>query len=266
MTQSKPVALITGASSGIGYELAKEFAARGYDLVVVARRKERLEELANELKDTTRVYPITLDLSKARGAQKLFEATQELGLHVNTLVNNAGAAYQGRFSEMSQSQIHNLLALNMRGLTDTTHRYLPGMLERGEGKILNVASVVGFQAVPSMALYSASKAFVLSFTESLAEELRCEGIRVSALCPGLTKTDMVDDLGTSQYPGSEWIMSDARSVAREGYQALHRGETIRIPGLINQLAVNWAEYQPRWMKRTLAGFFGRATFSENGAS
>ncbi len=258
---SKPTALITGASSGIGYELAKVFAEKDHDLIVVARRQAPLEALAEQYDGRVNVHPLVLDLSKARGPQKLYDATAELGLQVDTLVNNAGAAYQGRFADMSRTQIHNLLALNMRCLTDTTHAFLPDMLARGSGKILNVASVVGFQAIPGMALYSASKAFVLSFSESLAEELRCEGIRVSALCPGLTRTDMVTDLGTDQYPGSELIMGDARSVALEGYQALHNGETIRVPGLLNQLAVNWAEFQPRWIKRTLAGIAGRATFA-----
>ncbi|MEM9621940.1 MAG: SDR family NAD(P)-dependent oxidoreductase [Pseudomonadota bacterium] len=260
-TAYKPTALITGASSGIGYELARVFADKGYNLVVVARREELLAALANELAETTQVHTVVMDLSKARGPAKLFAATEAMGLQIDVLVNNAGTAYQGRFADMSQSQIHNLLALNMRGLTDTTYEYLPGMLERGQGKILNVASVVGFQAIPGLALYSASKAFVLSFSESLAEEVRCQGVQVSALCPGLTKTDLVNDLGTNQYPGSELFMSDARSVAREGYQALHAGETIRVTGLLNQLAVGWAEYQPRWLKRTLAGIAGRASFA-----
>ncbi len=258
----RPVAVITGASSGIGWELAKVFAANGYDIVAVARRADRLAQLKQELSNVS-VYPVTLDMARAKGPQKLFDAVQELGLTVDTLVNNAGTAFRGRFSDMSESQARNLLDLNIRSLTQTTQLFLPQMRANRHGKILNVASIVGFQAVPSMALYAASKAYVLSLTESLAEELAQDGITVSALCPGLTKTEMVGDLGTDQllnFPGSELLMDDPACVAREAYDSLQSRQVITIPGMLNKLMINWAEYQPRWLKRGLAGFAARATW------
>ena len=258
----RPVAVITGASSGIGWELAKVFASKGYDIVAVARRAERLAELKETLKDV-HVYPVVLDMARAKGPQKLLAATKELGLQIDTLVNNAGTAYHGRFTDMSEAQARGLLDLNIRSLTLTTQLFLPQMKQAGHGKILNVASIVGFQAVPSMALYAASKAFVLSFTESLAEELSEDGVTVSALCPGLTKTEMVSDLGTDQllnWPGADMLVDDPACVAKEAYDALTRKQVITIPGIFNKLVMNWAEYQPRWLKRGLAGFAARATW------
>ncbi len=260
---TRPTALITGASAGIGQELARVFATRGYDLIICARREERLQALAEELRGTASVHIVTADLSKTKGPAKLLATVGDMGLTIDVLVNNAGAAFQGEFTDMSLTQAQDMVALNMRALMETTHRVLPGMIERGQGKILNVGSVVGFQAVPGMALYSATKAFVLSFTESLAEELRGTGVQISALCPGLTRTEMVEDLGADRIPGSDIMMSDARSVAEAGYDAVHSGEVIRIPGCLNQLAVNWAEFQPRWLKRVAAGIAGRTVFTAN---
>lgn len=261
MTSAKPTALITGASAGIGAALAQVFAERGYDLIVCARREDKLAELAESLKPHAQVDYVVVDLAKAKGPSKLFEAVTALNKPVDVLVNNAGLAYQGSFEDMSARKTQDMLALNIRSLTEITQLFLPQMLERQRGKILNVGSVVGFQAVPGMALYSATKAFVLSFTESLAEEVRCQGVQVSALCPGLTRTEMVSDLGTDAIPGAELMMADPREVAIAGYQAIHQGEVIRVPGMFNQAVVNWAEFQPRWLKRTLAGIAGRATFT-----
>ena len=261
MTSARPTALITGASAGIGAALARVFAERGYDLIICARREDKLSELAESLAPLAQVDYVAVDLAKAKGPAKLYAAVEQIGKPVDTLVNNAGIAYQGSFEDMSARQIQDMLSLNIRSLTEITQLFQPQMLERKKGKILNVGSVVGFQAVPGMALYSASKSFVLSFTESLAEEVRYQGVRVSALCPGLTRTEMVNDLGTDAIPGAERMMAEPREVALAGYQALHQGEVIRIPGLFNQAVVNWAEYQPRWLKRTLAGIAGRATFA-----
>ena len=178
-------------------------------------------------------------------------------------MNTAGAAYQGRFVEMSESRTVDLINLNIRTLTRLTQLYLPQMIESQHGKILNVASVVGFQAVPSMALYAASKAFVLSFSESLAEETAGDGITVSALCPGLTKTEMVDDLGSKDMLGwpAEFIMDNPDTVALEAYNALQRKQVVTVPGIFNKLVVNWAEYQPRWLKRSLAGIAARSSWN-----
>ncbi|MEM7099970.1 MAG: SDR family oxidoreductase [Pseudomonadota bacterium] len=264
----RPVALVTGASSGIGRALAVEFSKQGYDIVAVARRADKLAELKAQLTDA-RVYPVVLDLAKAKGPAKLLAATEELGLSIDVLVNNAGTAYQGPFEEMSEAQIRGQLDLNIRTLTITTHLFLPQIKRSTKGSILNVSSVVGFQAIPSMAIYAASKAFVLSFTESLAEELRADGVRVNALCPGLTDTQMVSDLGTDKLFGipsagsavefnvAQLIMDDPACVAKEAYQALERKQVITIPGMLNKLFIGWAEYQPRWFKRNLAGIATR---------
>ncbi len=263
MNKPNPLALITGASAGIGAELARVFCANGYDLILVARNETRLQALAESLRSQhdhlPRIEIISVDLAKAKGVRQLCAHVDDMGVSVDTLVNNAGSAYQGRFADMSLEQSQQMLQLNTRSLVELTHRLLPQMRARKAGRILNVASVVGFQAVPSLALYAATKAFVVSFSESLSEELRNEGITVTALCPGLTRTDMVSDLGTDRYPGAQLIMSDAASVAREGFRAVHAGEAIRIPGFFNQLVVNWAEYQPRWLKRGLAGMAARAS-------
>jgi len=261
MSKPKPLALITGASSGIGRAFAKIFAQRGFNLILCARREDKLNELAAELAPLCEAHVVALDLTKGKGPQKLFAAASEIG-PVDTLINNAGAAYQGRFATMPRERIQDIVHLNMRALSETCALFLPRMLAAKQGKILNVSSVVGFQPVPGMALYSASKAFVLSFTESLAEETRCSGIKVCALCPGLTDTEMVGDLGTDHIPGAQLTMSHPEDVALQGYNALHQGEVIRVPGIFNQAVVNWAHYQPRWLIRTLAGMAERSNLAE----
>lgn len=261
MSKAKPVALITGASSGIGAALARVFAAHGYDLILCARREDRLLAIAKELARTTQVDCITLDLAKSKAPRRLFTAVQALGKPIDTLVNNAGSAAQGAFSGLTEQQGQNIVALNIQTLTQLTTLFLPQMIARGQGKILNVASVVGFQAIPGMAVYSASKAYVLSFSESLAEEVRHQGITVCALCPGLTRTEMVGDLGTDSIPGAQLLMADPKEVAEAGFCALRRGQTIHVSGALNQAVVSWAEYQPRWLKRMLTGIVGRATLA-----
>lgn len=260
MSHTKPLAVITGASSGIGRAFAKVFAQHGFNLILCARREDKLTDLATELAPLCEAHVVALDLSKRKGPQKLFAAASEIG-PVDTLINNAGTAYQGRFASMPRERIQDMVHLNMRALSETCALFLPQMLAAKKGKILNVSSVVGFQAVPGMALYSASKAFVLSFTESLAEETRCSGIKVCALCPGLTDTEMVDDLGTEHVPGAQLMMSQPEDVALQGYNALHQGEVIRVPGILNQAVVNWAHYQPRWLIRMLAGIAERSNLA-----
>lgn len=254
---SKPVTVITGASSGIGTAFARVFAERGHDLVLCARRESRLDELAEELGHGTAVTVVPVDLSAARGAQSLHKSIVDAGLEVDVLVNNAGVGMTRRFRDMPRSTITDIVNVNVRALTELTHLFLPAMIERGSGRILNVASVAAFRAVPSMSVYSASKAYVLSFTESLSEELRGTNVTVTALCPGLTKTEMVENLEAANVP--DFLMARAEDVAREGYQACMNGEVIRVPGAMNQALVNWLEIQPRWLVRTLSGFAARTT-------
>ena len=254
----KPTALITGASSGIGFELARVFADHGYDLVVTARREDRLAELAASMPKGCHVEVVPVDLAKAKGPAKLLAALAAAGRQVDVLVNNAGVAASGPFQTLGAEQMRNILQLNVRALTELTHALLPGMIERGRGRILNVASVAAFQPVPGLSLYGASKAFVLSFTESLSEDLRGTGVTVTALCPGPTRTDMVADIPAIEMAGP--FVSTAREVALEGYQACMAGDVVRVPGMMNQALVSWTQYQPRWLVRMVSGMLARSAY------
>lgn len=256
---AKPVALITGASAGIGYELAKVFAENGYDLIVSARREERLRQLAEELGSLCSVDIVVADLAKARGPSTLVEAITKLGKPIEVLVNNAGSAASGPFQSLKRSQVKTLLQLNIRALTELTYELLPDMIARKSGRILNVASVVSFQPVPGMSLYAATKAFVLSLTESLSEDLKGTGVTATALCPGPTRTEMVSDIQNMELAGP--FMSDARQVAQEGFRACMNGEVLRVPGLMNQAMVAWTQYQPRWLVRFFSGLAARNSFN-----
>ncbi|MEM8768094.1 MAG: SDR family oxidoreductase [Pseudomonadota bacterium] len=253
---ARPTALITGASSGIGMELARIFAERGYDLILAARRAERLESLASEIQGDAAVHCIPVDLGKARGPEKLESAISELGLTVDVLVNNAGVISTEPGLEEDLEALLNLVNLNVRALLELSHRFGNHMVNRGYGRILNVASVAAFQPIPGMSVYAASKAFVLSLTEGMTEELRGTGVTITALCPGPTKTEMADAF--NDIPYAEHFLADARSVAQEGFDAMKAGQVIRVPGLANQAMVNWSQYQPRWLVRTLGGLAARS--------
>lgn len=248
---SRGVALVTGASSGIGDALARVFAEKGFDLVISARREDRLTALADEL--SVDVMTVACDLSTPEGIEKLIAATAETKIDV--LVNNAGIAYSGDFSGQRIDDIQNMTNLNIIAPTALCHHFIGRMIKQGAGRILNVASVASFQPVPSMSAYAATKAYVLSLTESLSEECRGSGVYITALCPGLTKTDMVEDVQGSNVP--EFLMSDPHDVAKEGYDALMSGEVIRIPGVTNQAAIAWAKHQPRWLVRGLGGLLAK---------
>lgn len=253
-----PTVLITGASSGIGYELTRVFAARGHDLVITARREDRLAALAESLPKGCNVHVVPVDLARSKGPKRLMEALDRQGLQVDILVNNAGVAATGPLQDMDGKAVRQMLQLNVRAVTELTHALLPGMVERGRGRILNVASVVSFQGVPGMSLYSATKAFVLSLSEGLAEDLRGSGVTVTALCPGPTRTEMVDEMKSLELAGP--FLASAREVAEEGYRACMAGEAIRVPGLMNQAMVTWMHYQPRWLVRMAAGMLSRSTY------
>jgi short-subunit dehydrogenase len=254
---SKGTVLITGASSGIGEELARLFAKKHYDLIITARRKDRLEALAEELAPDAQVISIVCDLGMDDGVDQLVKEVQRREQQVDILVNNAGVSYPGPIQDLSVDEVDGMINLNVRALTRLTHRLVPTMIQRGRGKILNVGSVASFQPVPSLSVYAASKAFVLSFTEALSEDLRGTGVTVTALCPGLTQTEMIDAVN-SQENVPAFLIASAASVAREGYDALMNSEVIRIPGLANQAAVNWVKYTPRWLVRNWGGMFARS--------
>jgi short-subunit dehydrogenase len=258
----RPTALITGASSGIGRELAVVFAEEGHDLVLVSRNKKRLDRLAGELEAAwgIRATVIAKDLADPRAPRALFSATKRRGIDVDVLVNDAGVVAQGDFRDMATAKVMNLVQLNVVALTELTSLYLQPMVQRGHGRILNVASTSAFQPVPYLAVYAASKAFVLSFTESINDELKGTGVNATALCPGFTETPMLDDIRHSHKDAGllpSIFISDAKQVARDGFEACRNEEVVRVPGLANQLLASAAGMQPRWMMRAIASFVGR---------
>lgn len=262
MAQRRETALITGASGGIGFELARVFAAGGFDLIVVARRAPELEALAERCRREhgSQVHVRPLDLLAVDAPAKLVQQLQDDELEVDVLVNNAGLMDMGRFATIDADQHERLLQLNVVSLTSLTRRILPAMLERRRGRILNVASTSAFQPVPALALYAASKAFVLSLSESLSEELRGTGVTVTALCPGVTKTEMLDRAQhehalARSLPGV--LLSDVEDVAREGFEACLAGTVVVVPGRSNQLMTSSVGFYPRWLIRRVGGLIGR---------
>ncbi len=259
-------ALITGASSGIGEEIARVYVENNHNVILVARREELLNELADELRgEGAEVHVIAMDLSLKKSPKQLFDTIQKLGMHVDVLVNNAGFTYHGPFVEMEPGMVADMVQLNMSTYAQLSHYFAGPMIEAGEGRILNVSSITGFQPVPGFALYAAGKAFLLSFTEALTEELKGTGVSVTVLCPGMTDTAMVQDVQNdgSLPPIPQFLMSDVKSVAQEGYEAAKRREVIRIPGIANQMTALWVKTQPRWLVRSLGGVFGRQFMKAN---
>lgn len=256
--------LITGASAGIGAELAREFARHGHRLTLVARRRDKLAELAAELdrEHHVDVRVVVQDLAKPTGAAAVVKAAQADGEDIGILVNNAGVIDVGAFAASSTDKIVGMVNLNVRALTELTSLLLPRMVERGFGRVLNVASLAAFQPVPSMAAYAASKAYVLALTEALSEELRGSGVKVTALCPGLTDTHMVEEIKAGSATAAKLpkqLVSDPADVAREAYAALMKGQVVVVPGLPNQITAAWAQVTPRWLTRYVTGFAARRT-------
>lgn len=242
----KETALITGASSGLGYDFAKLMAKDNIDLILVARNKQKLEEDAIELKKHgVEVDVIVSDLSKPGAPDTVYAHVQTLGKKVDILVNNAGVGMFGKFVENDLEQEMDMLYLNINSLTHLTKLFLKGMSERGHGKILNVASTAAFQPGPLMAVYYASKAYVLSFSEAIENELKGSGVTVSALCPGPTKTNFADraDLGKSKLFDKGAM--DSQAVAKIGYEGFMKGKSVIIPGGQNRLMANSVRLIPR---------------------
>jgi short-subunit dehydrogenase len=256
------VALITGASSGIGRELAKVFAANGFDLVVVARRRDPLAALAKELARAhrSRVAVVSLDLTAEGAPRQLFDTIRRRALEIDVLVNNAGVAVFDRFLENDLDSQLDLVRLNVIAVTALTRLFVPTMVARGRGRVLNVASSAAFQPTPSLAVYGASKAFVLSLSESLAVELEGTGVTVTALCPGFTETPLMKEaervLDKPRLVPSI-LMLDAAAVAREGYEACMAGTPVCINGLPYELTVYWERLQPRWLIRRMGSILSQ---------
>jgi hypothetical protein len=246
-------ALITGASSGIGLELAKLFAKEGYNLVLVARGRETLTELSNgfEEKYQIRCKIIAKDLSSPSAPEEIHAELQRELVKVDALVNCAGFGASGFFSEIDWLKEMNMIHVNLVALTHLTKLFLGEMLQRRDGKILNVASTAAFQPGPLMAVYYATKAYVLSFTEALGEEVKGSGVIVTALCPGPTRTRFqeIADMSNSRLFRSGVVL-DAETVARIGYEGLINQKRVVIPGLINRLLALSVRIMPRtWVTK-----------------
>lgn len=247
MVAIRPVALVTGASAGIGRELADILAREGHDLVLVARREPELSALATALKEKygadSRV--ITADLSKPRAAEDL---VGELGpsAAVDVLVNNAGFGGHGPFHERDREADLRMIAVNVTALTDLTRLLLPGMVERRRGRVLNVASTAAFQPGPFMAVYYATKAYVLSFSQAIAEELSGTGVTVTTLCPGVTETEFQRVAGVEDVPLTKGPLSmSAKAVAEAAYKGMTRGKLLVVPGLHNKIGAQSTRLAPR---------------------
>jgi short-subunit dehydrogenase len=251
-------ALITGASSGIGRELARVFASEGHDLVLVARNQKALTELGKALQKEcgVRVHAVARDLARPKAAEELLAFTRKKRLAVDVLVNNAGVLYRGDFASIDLERQLELVQLNVAMPTALTRLFVEPMLKRGHGRILNVASIAGFQPLPGLGSYAASKAYLLHFTEALSEELAGTGVTATALCPGFTETGMLEP-ALGRLPG--FVVSSAAEVARDGYRACMAGSPVQVSGLVNQLATELVRYQPRWFVRALGGFMARSS-------
>lgn len=249
--------LITGASSGIGLEFSKLFARDGYNLVLVARSTQKLESIASELRQAhgVEVTVLTADLSQPGAAEKVFEAVQERGIAIDILVNNAGFGIHRLLAETELDELAQMLQVNMVTLTELTRLFLPEMLERKSGRILNVGSTGSFGPSPFMAAYVASKGYVLSFSEGLAEELRGSGVTVTALCPGVTPTGFQERAQVGNMPLVHYGIVSAEKVAAAGYKALMRGKRRVVPGIANQLLVLGMSLTPRAIMLPLARLF-----------
>ncbi len=241
-------ALVTGASAGIGEVFARMLAERGTNLVLVARSEDKLHALAAELAAQHHIQAdvIAADLSRTDAPREIYAQVQQRGLEIDMLINNAGFGTYGHFHELSLERQRDEVLVNVLALVELTHLVLPAMLSRGDGAVINVASTAAFQPVPHMAIYSATKAFVLSFSEALWAEYRSRGVRVLALCPGATETSFFDVVG-SREPAIGSI-STPEDVVLAGLHALERGKSFIIPGWQNYLVALSARLLPRpWM-------------------
>ena len=255
-------ALITGASSGIGEALAACFAQGGFNLVLVARGADKLKALAKALAAThgVKAWAVPADLAVPGAAAKLAASMKRAKRTIDVLVNNAGVLEHGAFVDMPAARHQQLIALNVDGLTAMLAHFVPPMVARGRGRILNVASIAAFQPVPSLATYAATKAYVLSLTESLSEELKGSGVTITALCPGITATNMLStakETGANLAKLPKFVVGSADAVAAEGYAACLQGDVIRVPGVLNLAGILAARATPKWLLRRVSGAFAR---------
>ena len=257
-SDKRTVALVTGASSGIGEELAKCFAAGGHDLVLVARSADKLQAQAERLAAAhgVRCWAHPADLTQRGAARALAAAMKRARRPIDVLVNCAGVLEHGRFVDMPYERHMELIDVNVAALTEMLVCFVPPMVERGRGRVLNVASIAAFQPVPTLATYAATKAYVLSLTESLSEELKDTGVTVTALCPGITDTHMLSAAQQSSEQLKklpDLMIGSPEAVAREGYEACMSADVIRVPGAINLAAAVAGRAMPKWLVRRVTG-------------
>src|SRR5919198_5396910 len=246
---SDSTCLVTGASSGIGADLARSLARRGHGATLVARRVERLEELADELRREhgVRAETIACDVSQPKARAGLARQVEELGLTVEVLVNNAGFGSGGLFYELDQERELEMVRVNVEAVVALCGTYVPEMVGRGRGAVLNVASTAAFQPLPRQATYAATKAFVLSFTDALHADLEGTGVTATALCPGPVKTEFVATAGIEDaaagLPGIFW--AEPEFVAEQGLKGLERGKRVVVPGTLNRMGALGGQHVPR---------------------
>jgi short-subunit dehydrogenase len=243
--------LVTGASSGIGSEIARGLAARGHGVTLAARREDRLRTLADEIagEHDVRVETISIDVTDRDARARLKDDIDERGLIVEVLVNNAGFGSGGKFTELEPENEASIIATNVEALVALTGYFLPDMVERGQGAILNLASLISFQPVPFQATYGASKSAVLSFTEAIHEELRGTGVTITAVCPGPVRTEFgeMGGFGGADEKIPDFVWLEADKVADDAIKGLESGERVVVPGALNQLAAFSGHYMPRSM-------------------
>jgi len=255
-------ALVTGASDGIGLEFSDILAARGYDLVLVARREDKLNEVSAKLSEKYGVNCIVIaaDLSVPQAAQTLFQSTCEQNLQIDFLVNNAGLLHNGAFTELSLAEQERMITVNVLALTSLSHLYANDMATRKKGYILNLASLAAWMAIPNQNVYAATKAYVLSFTQALANEMKAanNGVVVSALCPGYTATKMMDnpDQGAKLRIAPNMMMS-AKDVAEAGIKGCLVGKSAIVPGVANKITAAITRLFSKTLLTKLVGSFYR---------
>lgn len=245
--------LITGGSEGIGFELAKLFAADKHNLIIVARNKEKLEYTKNKIEKEygIRVETIQCDLFMNEEFEKIIKFVEQRRITVDNLINNAGIGSFGYFHESESGLEEKLININIIALTNLTKYFLKMMIERGNGGILNVASTAAFVGGPKMAMYYSSKAYVLSLTEALHDEVKELGVRVSCLCPGPVKTSFQEKSGIKKSKNAKRYLMSANDVAKYAYKNFLQGKVIIIPGYKNKLLVLGNKFIPRWLSRKL---------------
>ena len=246
----KKVALITGASAGLGVEFARQLSKRGHSLVLAARRKERLEALASKLGNSRAV---TIDLAASDSAAVLMADIESAGEQVEILVNNAGFGLIGRFAKRDSERLREMIDLNVGALTGLCRAVAPYMIERGSGGIINVASTAAFQPGPNMAVYFATKAYVLSFTEALHEELKPHGVHVSCLCPGPTRTEFGEVAGFGGNGLFDRVAMESPEVVAAGLKGLDKNKAVVVPGFTNKIVAASSRFAPRKIVRKIAG-------------